>query len=172
MLPTFLQFFFVKSTDANLNFINDSFDSFKGTKSRCGNLRIFLSLRFYVKSMLEDLKLQFKPSKSAKIQRKTKSKCIKMAYFETIYNLHIDWPTLISRKIWVTEKIYDFHIVSIAKYVWVGNTVKLEESSKEKQIDHKFPTRRSNLRLLAHLKQRTLPPELVVLLVICTVPQI
>ena len=59
---------------------------------------------------------EFEPSKNAKFHRKSKfraCKCLKMATFETV-----DWPILISRIIWMTEKFCNFHIVSLIKYLF------------------------------------------------------
>ena len=87
--------------------------------TQCGNFKIFLSLRFYVKSILENLevdKLLFFAILEAlnfanlvffslqKVQNSLElifraSKCVKMADFDTL-----DEPTLISRKICVMEK--------------------------------------------------------------------
>ena len=61
----------------------------------CGNFKIFMSLRFYVKSKFRACK------------------CVKIAGFRTV-----DWPTLISRKIWVTEKLCNFHTVCSIKYLF------------------------------------------------------
>ena len=52
---------------------------------------------------------KYQPPKSEKIHEKSifrASQCVKMADFQTQ-----DWPTLISRKIWVTEKFCNFHTV-------------------------------------------------------------
>jgi len=92
--------------------------------AQCGKFRIFLSLRFYVKSILENLEVlklpfccfksseicwfcRFQPSKSAKNHKHQNSepqRCVWMAHFESL-----DSPTLIPRKIWVTEKFCNFH---------------------------------------------------------------
>ena len=89
-----------------------------------GNFRIFLSLRFFVKSILENvevLKLSFLPflglwilliwsisafkkCKNSKESRYSASKCVKMADFTLVES-----PKLISRKIWVIEKSWNFH---------------------------------------------------------------
>ena len=91
--------------------------------TQCGNFRIFLSLRFYVKSILEHLEVFFLPifvisgilkfvnllnvslQKRQKNHKKPNSEPlygleIRIAYFESL-----DSPTLISRKILVTRKI-------------------------------------------------------------------
>ena len=89
------------------------------TFAQCGNFMIFLSLRFYVKTILENLEVQnllffthlgalnfdfyefctFWRLKSTKL---TKLRAPKMA-IKAVLEL-LDSPKLFSRKIWITEK--------------------------------------------------------------------
>ena len=79
---------------------------------QCGNFRIFLPLRFYVKSIFAKFKRSKLPFEQLwrlwiltlwKVQN---SELVKIAGFRAS-----KWPKLISRKIWVREKSQYFHTV-------------------------------------------------------------
>ena len=64
---------------------------------QCDNMRIFLSLRFYVKSIL---------ATTPKSETHIASPIVKVAIFDVF-----DLPNLISRKTWLWRKFLNFHIV-------------------------------------------------------------
>ena len=94
--------------------------------AQCGNFRILLSLRFYVKSILGIVEVQkllflpfwglwilliwwiaaFKKCKNSKKSKFRAFKCVKMADFGLLES-----SKLISRKIWVIQKLWNFHNV-------------------------------------------------------------
>ena len=76
------------------------------------SLEIFISLIFYVKLILENLEVQqnailaISGALKSHQNKYSVSRSAKMADFESL-----DLPTLISRKIRVTEKVFNFHTV-------------------------------------------------------------
>ena len=92
--------------------------SYNHRGSQCGNFRNFLPLRFYVKSKLANLdshstisthweSLNFWTFWRLKTKL-TKSKVPKIAVLEYLVS-----SKLISRKIWVVEKLWNFHTVML-----------------------------------------------------------
>ena len=76
------------------------------------SLEIFISLIFYVKSILENLEVQ--QNAILAISGALKSHQIKCSVFRNAKMADfecLDLPTLISRKIWVTEKVCNFQTV-------------------------------------------------------------
>ena len=88
--------------------------------SHCGNCRIFISIRFYVKSILQNLEVlkltffailgalnfisAFKKCKNAWKSKCRAYNCIKMADFALL-----EFSKSFSRNIWVIEKSWNFH---------------------------------------------------------------
>ena len=100
----------------------------KATLTQCGNFRIFLPLKFYVKSILVNLKSQklpycsleqpwifniweFHTWRCQKRSQKFKIQSCSTGPNCSFLGLISKWPKLISRNIWVAEKSWNFHIV-------------------------------------------------------------
>ena len=92
-------------------------------KARFWKFKSFLSFRFYVKSILQNLDVTKMPffcnfrgsefGQFGKFQRSKSAKIHEILNSERVNVLQ----TLISRNIWVAEKRYDFHTVYI-KFFW------------------------------------------------------
>ena len=99
----------------------------RGNISQCGNFMIFLSFRFYVKSILENLgvlKLQFfvilgalKMVKLVNLSLQNVQKFIKAKFraFKCVKMANFAFLEPISCIIWVIENLWNSHTVEIAK---------------------------------------------------------
>ena len=85
--------------------------------AQCGNFKIFLSLRFYVKSKLMNLKSQNLPFFICKGSEFWFCEFLHFLKGEIYQNDQtavlefLDSEKLISRKVWITEKSWNFHTV-------------------------------------------------------------
>ena len=101
------------------------------SNTQCRNYRIFLSLRFYVKSILVFLEVEkqrlwflyfgkfqnFKKCRNSWYQKFRSSKCVKIAFFGSL-----KLPTSVSRKTWVREKLWNFHTVQQQRLLWAWSS--------------------------------------------------
>ena len=104
--------------------------------TQCGNFRIFKQLRFYVKSLFGILEMQnllftFRGSNDfyeflhfmkAEIYQINKIQCPKIAKKEVLQFLNS--PKLISRKIWMTEKSWNFPLCTLSMHSQWQDTIR------------------------------------------------